>query len=223
MITQSGSEGISLKNVRQVHILESYWNDVRIKQVVGRAVRANSHIALPAKERHVDIYMYQTTFTENQKRNSTVISRENGVTSDEYIYGISMKKERLTNTMLDIVKSAAVDCLVHRKIHKGVKCSVIPANYGQPIKGVLYSYKSVHDDPTDEVLAKQKKTVKRERIIGFVKCAGKGVSVRVPYFKDTLEVLDKKKYENGEHVVIGRVVRLEDNRAKVVIYEEDEA
>ena len=37
MITQSGSEGISLKNVRQVHLLEPYWNMIRMDQVIGRA------------------------------------------------------------------------------------------------------------------------------------------------------------------------------------------
>ena len=31
MITQSGSEGISLKNVRQVHITEPYWNKISNK------------------------------------------------------------------------------------------------------------------------------------------------------------------------------------------------
>ena len=33
MITQSGAEGISLANVRQVHIMEAYWNYVRLDQV----------------------------------------------------------------------------------------------------------------------------------------------------------------------------------------------
>eukprot|EP00959_Pyramimonas_sp_CCMP1952_P314975 6592624-Pyramimonas_sp.AAC.4 len=38
MITESGSAGISLKNVRQVHIMEPYWNASRIQQVIGRAI-----------------------------------------------------------------------------------------------------------------------------------------------------------------------------------------
>ena len=39
MITSSGAEGISLKNVRYVHIMEPYWHPVRVKQVIGRARR----------------------------------------------------------------------------------------------------------------------------------------------------------------------------------------
>jgi hypothetical protein len=47
MITQSGAEGISLKNVRQVHMMEPFWNYVRLEQVQGRAIRICSHKDLP--------------------------------------------------------------------------------------------------------------------------------------------------------------------------------
>ena len=33
MTTKTGAEGIDLHNVRQVHIIEPYWNPVRLKQV----------------------------------------------------------------------------------------------------------------------------------------------------------------------------------------------
>ena len=39
IISSAGAEGISLKCVRQVHILEPYWNYVRLDQVLGRAIR----------------------------------------------------------------------------------------------------------------------------------------------------------------------------------------
>ena len=36
MISSAGSEGLDLKNIRQIHIMEPYWNEVRVKQVIGR-------------------------------------------------------------------------------------------------------------------------------------------------------------------------------------------
>lgn len=30
MISKAGTEGISLQNVRQIHIMEPHWNEVRI-------------------------------------------------------------------------------------------------------------------------------------------------------------------------------------------------
>ena len=61
-ITAAGAEGLSLKNVRGVHIMEPYWNDVRMAQVKGRAVRICSHQELPLKDRNVRIYTYITVF-----------------------------------------------------------------------------------------------------------------------------------------------------------------
>ena len=49
--TQSGAEGISLNYVRQVHVMEPYWNNVRIEQVIGRARRIKSHVLLPEDQR----------------------------------------------------------------------------------------------------------------------------------------------------------------------------
>jgi SNF2 family DNA or RNA helicase len=61
LISPAGSEGISLLNVRQVHVLEPYWNEVRIEQLIGRAIRQCSHKDLPFNERYVDIFRYLAT------------------------------------------------------------------------------------------------------------------------------------------------------------------
>jgi len=58
IITSSGAEGISLTCVRQVHILEPYWNYVRINQVFGRAIRMRSHMDLLKDNRNVEQYIY---------------------------------------------------------------------------------------------------------------------------------------------------------------------
>jgi len=66
-ITAAGAEGLSLKNVRGVHIMEPYWNDVRMAQVKGRAVRICSHQDLPLKDRNVKIYTYVTVFSSQSQ------------------------------------------------------------------------------------------------------------------------------------------------------------
>ena len=58
IISGAGAEGISLTCVRQVHILEPFWNFVRIDQVFGRAIRLKSHDELDPKERSVEEYLY---------------------------------------------------------------------------------------------------------------------------------------------------------------------
>ena len=59
-ITSAGAEGLSLKAVRGVHIMEPYWNTVRTQQVKGRAVRICSHMELPKDQQNVEIYTYCT-------------------------------------------------------------------------------------------------------------------------------------------------------------------
>jgi ribA/ribD-fused uncharacterized protein len=59
-ITSAGAEGLSLKCVRGVHIMEPYWNTVRTQQVKGRAVRICSHMDLPKDQQNVEIFTYCT-------------------------------------------------------------------------------------------------------------------------------------------------------------------
>jgi hypothetical protein len=67
-ITSAGAEGLSLRNVRRVHIMEPYWNHVRTDQVKGRAVRICSHVDLeystnPAEnQRTVEVFTYCSVF-----------------------------------------------------------------------------------------------------------------------------------------------------------------
>lgn len=58
IISSAGAEGISLTCVRQVHILEPFWNYVRVDQVLGRAIRMKSHLDLPKEDRNVEQYLY---------------------------------------------------------------------------------------------------------------------------------------------------------------------
>jgi hypothetical protein len=63
-ITSAGAEGLSLRNVRRVHIMEPYWNPVRTDQVKGRAVRICSHIDLELEERNVEVFTYCSVFND---------------------------------------------------------------------------------------------------------------------------------------------------------------
>jgi hypothetical protein len=129
MITKSGSQGISLKNVRQVHIMEPYWNDSLIKQVTGRAIRAKSHLALPKAERVVDTFIYIMTLKTEHAANALIKGNDLGLTSDEYIYDIAQRKQKINDKFCELMRNASVDCSLHKGVHKHVKCFV-PKNKG---------------------------------------------------------------------------------------------
>jgi hypothetical protein len=58
LLSPAGTEGINLFNIRQVHILEPYWDEVRTLQLIGRSNRSCGHKLLPVNERIVDIFRY---------------------------------------------------------------------------------------------------------------------------------------------------------------------
>ncbi len=113
LISPSGTEGINLANVRQIHILEPYWNNVRIEQVIGRTIRQCSHKDLPLEKRHVDIFKYKCIRKNGKK------------TTDQHIENIARRKEASNQTFLDAAIEAAVDCglfKAHNMLINEYKC-----------------------------------------------------------------------------------------------------
>ena len=129
MITQSGAEGISLKNVRQVHIMEPFWNYVRLEQVQGRAIRICSHKDLPLAERTVDVFTYLMRFSEVAKRDrkvdESIFVRDKGMTTDEIIYTLMLTKRKLNEQMFEIMKDSAIDCMLNALEHGSKSCFII--------------------------------------------------------------------------------------------------
>jgi hypothetical protein len=114
LISPAGTEGLSLFNVRQIHIMEPHWNEVRIEQVIGRGIRLCSHKMLPIKDRHVDVFRYRSIRTLKDKP-----------TTDLYIEDLARTKDRLLQSFLDAMKGAAVDCRLnynHNKLANEYKC-----------------------------------------------------------------------------------------------------
>ena len=126
MITQSGAEGISLANVRQVHIMEPYWNYVRLDQVKGRAIRICSHMDLPVDERNVDIFTYVMKFSDRQIKerlvDETIANIDGNDTTDQSIFKLLMSKKKLSDSILDVMKQSAVDCELNSTENGGYAC-----------------------------------------------------------------------------------------------------
>ena len=124
MITASGAEGLDLKHVRSVHVSEPYWQPVLIEQVIGRAVRTDSHIRLPEKERNVRVFIYMASISKEMvskisypnvrmdiaKYNDGLGKKGKVVTSDEALYILSERKKLLVNQALKCIKESAFDC-----------------------------------------------------------------------------------------------------------------
>jgi hypothetical protein len=133
MITSSGAEGINLRNTRYVHIMEPYWNMVRVDQVVGRARRICSHEDLPEDMRTVQVFIYISQVTEEQlskniemrtndisklkyqvvQKNGDVKMEHIPFTTDQYLFEIAQIKDSINRQILTAVKETAIDCSLY--------------------------------------------------------------------------------------------------------------
>lgn len=202
-ITSAGAEGISLKNVRAVHIMDPHWNEVRLKQVKGRAIRLGSHLDLPESERNVQIYTYLSVFGKEAQeaklgpmmidatiRTKDSLERKDALeaelpipkesstytlTSDERLFVISERKKKIITKLETVMKSAAVDCELNYNQNKDgtFKCLTLEGKVGD----FLY-----HPDLQTDI---------RESASKFVKTTEKK---KVKYFIDR----DKTKYAIDE-------------------------
>jgi hypothetical protein len=213
MITSSGAEGISLKNVRYVHITEPYWHPVRIHQVIGRARRICSHSDLPKELQTVNVFLYLMVFSEAQLSSDLSIElrlkdiskkdKKKVLTSDEYLYEISSIKEEINASLLQGVKESAIDCSLHTRSsskEKDIKCFVI----GNPSENKYIYTPNIANQDKDEGMKLNKKTEVlklNELVINGNKYA---------YNKVTKELFDYDSYLKDELLLLGKLVKLDD-------------
>lgn len=114
------SEGITLKCVRQVHILEPYWNMSKINQIIGRAIRNYSHHYLDPSQRTVDIYKYVSVYTQGEIDTFSSKIGESRATQklenffiDLEKYILSEEKDRSNKIIERILKTLSFDCYLN--------------------------------------------------------------------------------------------------------------
>ena len=102
LISKAGSEGIDFKFIRQIHILEPWYNMNRIEQIIGRGVRNFSHKDLPFEKRNVEIFMYGTIIGNNEEE-----------AADLYVYRVAEYKALQIGKVTRVLKESAVDCIIN--------------------------------------------------------------------------------------------------------------
>jgi len=98
------TEGIDFKRIREVHILQPWYNLNRSEQVIGRAVRTCSHIDLPKEKRNVTIYFHASTYDAKQE------------SIDLRTYRLAEKKQKKITEVERIIKETSIDCNLNKEL-----------------------------------------------------------------------------------------------------------
>jgi outer membrane biosynthesis protein TonB len=211
MITSSGAEGINLRNTRYVHIVEPYWHSVRLEQVIGRARRICSHQDLPEELRTLKVFIYITMFSEAQRKehkNSAIMLKDSSritpdysVTTDESLYEIAEIKHNINQTILKCVKETAIDCSIHKN-SENLVC--YGSSMGKVKSNQFISYPTL-EETSGELEEANVKAVK-VKLTELKDPIREGVSYA--FDKKTREIYDLTKYKRGELVLVGKVVEV---------------
>ena len=98
LISSAASESITLLNTRQMHIVEPHFNEAKINQVIGRAIRYKSHEKLKINNRQISIYHWTSVFPNQIKYK----------TADQYLIWLSKKKQQLIYKFINLVKEVSI-------------------------------------------------------------------------------------------------------------------
>lgn len=116
------NEGISMKHVGEVHILDVYFNLGKVDQVVGRAIRWCSHYGVMGENNvfpYVSVYKYAIALDEGSKE---------GLTSEEELYRKAEQKYILIKKIERAMKENAFDCPLN--MHGNIIGEEVKANKG---------------------------------------------------------------------------------------------
>ena len=93
------SEGVDFRFVRQIHILDPWWNMSRIEQVAGRGLRNCSHQALPFDDQNCTVYFHVARTGDGKE------------CFDEYTYRTKVEpKARKIARVRKVMAESAMDC-----------------------------------------------------------------------------------------------------------------
>jgi hypothetical protein len=213
--SRAAAEGITLADVRRVHIMEPYWNPALIEQVIGRAIRICSHRKLPLDQRDVVVKLYMSVFTPEQstttegpnivpiRRNDMTLKRYEGnepretfMSSDEYLYEVAYEKGRIVKSISLLLKQAAIDCEIHRKLHSKEKPVIQCMRFDTTSTGEDLAYKSgFKSDDLDALYLKN--IYRKSRRLQIIKVKGL-IFVIDP---DTNEVFDAVSFQDTKRLL----------------------
>lgn len=155
-------EGVSLKHVQHMHLLDPVWNQSAKNQVEGRVIRFCSHVDIPENhpvlKRHVTVNLYK------------IVPRTSGgmvdKTCDQRIYDeIIPKKRKSVEAGESALKKVAIDYHLFKNMYKDVESPppVLSTTHPYSSKIVLSQYESVKNKKNNNNMKKKTTCPKARR------------------------------------------------------------
>lgn len=120
LLTPVASEGLTLKNVREVHVLDPWYHLNYREQVIGRAVRQCSHNAIAdLRDRNVTVFQHATVAAPDAAAGAAKMPADAAagaakMPADLHAYEIAAGKQQQIALVERVLRSHAFDCLLQK-------------------------------------------------------------------------------------------------------------
>ena len=102
------AEGIDLRFVRQVHVLDPWFNMSRLEQITGRGIRTCSHTLLPFEHQNCTVYYHICKFSDSKRE-----------IRDETIYRLYVEVKAVAIAKIKrTIMESAMDCPLQEEVNR---------------------------------------------------------------------------------------------------------
>ena len=203
--TRSVMEGVSFKNVKQVHITDPWWNESRIEQILARASRYCSHSNLSVEDQYVDIYRHYSVLPvkcpdrdddvnrmliDIKKSNVERFAIFSCLSIDQKLLQTSIKKDYINTDINKLLKSCSVDSELNKNGNLvRLEETVIPLSngfyqivYRNPSNGRMYLREGIPSSVTfDEIYSRKYSYPNKNYPIKFIESNPINTEMFEPY------------------------------------------
>jgi hypothetical protein len=100
------SEGVDFRYMRQIHVVDPWWNMSRIEQVVGRGLRTCSHQVLPFEDQNCTVYFHVVRTNDGKE------------CFDEYTYRTKVEQKAMKIARVrKVMAESAMDCPLQNQLN----------------------------------------------------------------------------------------------------------
>lgn len=150
LMSPVASEGLTFKNVREMHVLDPWYHLNTTEQAIGRAIRHCSHSSLPLEERNVSVFLHATVFPDNERE-----------TEDLHAYRVSAMKHYQIENVDRAIKENALDCRLMKHVNYFPKELFTFQSFLKTSRGTEIPYQ-YGDDPSSEIVCGHMEEVPRD-------------------------------------------------------------
>lgn len=205
------SEGVDFRFIRQIHVLDPWFNMSRIEQVLGRGMRTCSHALLPFEQQNCTVYLHVCRYPDSKQE-----------TLDEYIYRVFVEGKAIKISKVKrVIMESAMDCVLQSPINslpkdwrEELKVPQIRSQDQQQLNlTLLQMFAPTFEDVNEGLTCKVVAHVKDEL---HVRPLSAILDVRDEIFDKLLVLFSKKPIWSKEDLISHRLFKSYDQ--KVVLY-----